>query len=643
MIRAIVASVTAWLTLLGPAQAQPTPVPVDVWAQPDTVVSVDMSPDGQRIAMLMRREAGGNPELLLFDTNDIQGTMRAIPTDTLEPLRVFWANDRHLVATLLVRGEFSGQRYALTRVTSFDVETNEWTPLMRVRGATTRNRADSAQAVSSSGQVVSLLADDPDHVLIAHTEERGSSPNYYRTNVATGRRQLVFRGTARFSGIVYDYLGQARGATEYDAVNNRIVSYARTTGDGEWVEVGALDASNRLRFSMLGFFNPSRPELVTVVADEPGLNTQGVYTIDIRTGARDLIFRSEDYDAVGIIPSPRASDGSRLVGYAYADLEGRKRYFIDEDIGLLYASLEGAFPGEQVTVLRISEDDSTVLFYVTSPRRNGEWFLLRDGAAAQLIARNPAIPSSALSETRLFEYTGRDGRALSGYVTVPEGAGPFPAIAMPHGGPWVRDELAYDEWTQMLANQGYVVFQPNYRGSTELGRDHWISGDNQWGLAMQDDVDDGILALVDAGIADRDRLGFFGWSYGGYSAFAAATRENPIYNCSVAGAGISDLSRIRGGLTGNRFAREFQAPTIGGVSPINEIENLSMPMLVVHGNGDTTVPVDQSRRFVEEAQRRNADIAYVEIEGMGHSPIMVDDVMQFYPPLLDFLGSRCGF
>ena len=629
--------------MAGSALAQPVPVPVEVWAQQDTVVSLDMSPDGERIAMLMRREANGDPELLLFDTNDVRGSMRALTTEGVEPISVFWANDQHLVVTMLVRGEYNNQRFALTRVTSFDVESQEWTPLMRVSGATTRTRRDSAAAAVSSGQVVSRLRDDPDHVLIAHTEEANSAPNYYRTNVATGRRELVLRGSQRFSGIIYDFNGQARGAQEYDAAQNRIVSYARVNADDEWVEIGALDASNRLRFEMLGFFNPESPELVTVIADEPGVNTRGVYTVNIRTGARELLFRTEEYDAMGVVASPRASDGSRVVGYQYADLEGTKRYFIDEEIGQLYAGLEGAFPGEQVYVIRISEDGNTVLFYVTSPQRSGDWFILRDGAAARVMTRNPEIPSEALSEMQVIEYTARDGRAVSGYVTIPQGEGPFPAITMPHGGPWVRDELGYDEWAQMLANRGYVVFQPNYRGSTDLGRDHWIAGDNQWGYAMQDDMDDGMLALVEAGIADRDRLAFFGWSYGGYSAFVAATRPDPIYNCSVAGAGISDISRIRGGLTGNRFAREFQAPTISGFSPIENVDNLSMPMLVIHGNRDFTVPVNQSRQFVDEARRRNADIEYVEIEGMAHSPILVEDVMQFYPPLLDFLATKCGF
>ena len=205
------------------------------------------------------------------------------------------------------------------------------------------------------------------------------------------------------------------------------------------------------------------------------------------------------------------------------------------------------------------------------------------------------------------------------------------------------DYLDYDEWAQMLANQGYVVFQPNYRGSDGLGKDYWIAGDNKWGHEMQDDVEDGMNTLVEQGIADPDKLAIFGWSYGGYSAFAAATREDPMFNCMVAGAGVSDLSRIRGGLSGSRFARRFQKPTISGISPVDEIDKVSKPMLIVHGDFDSTVPVEHSRRFVERLKNKGADYKYIEIIDMAHSPLEYDQNMQWFPDLFEFFDTKCGF
>ena len=217
------------------------------------------------------------------------------------------------------------------------------------------------------------------------------------------------------------------------------------------------------------------------------------------------------------------------------------------------------------------------------------------------------------------------------------------AIVLPHGGPWVRDTYGYDRWAQMLANRGYAVFQPNYRGSTDLGKSFWMAGDGKWGQEMQNDIEDGMQALVEDGIADPEKLAIFGWSYGGYAAFVAATRNNDLFNCVVSGAGVSDLTRIRRGLSGNRFLRRFQKPTIAGASPVDLAGKVSVPMLIVHGDYDQTVPVEHSRRFVEGLTQAGADHQYIEIEDMGHSPLYFEQNMQWFPELFDFFDTKCGF
>lgn len=627
------------------AAAKPESVAVEVWADTNQVQSLDMSPDAKRVAMLMRRERGADPELLLFNTDDIQGTIKAIEAKDLIPLNVFWVNKDYLVVNFILEFEEDGRPVFLRRTASYNVETEKWTSL--VRTTSRRNLRDPLENVFGQlgiGQVVNALRDDPDHVLVSHTEKAGTSPNYYRTNVKTGQRKLVMRGNERFQDFTYDFKGNARGAIEYDAANNRIVTYGRVSADDDWSEIGALNADSRDRFGLIGFFDRTRPHIATIVADEEGENYTKIFEVDIRNGKRELLFGTEGYDAINVIRSPRLSDGSKIVGFTYADEEGFKPYYTDAELAALYDNLEGAFPARTVRIERVSDDGSTVLIRTTGAQDPGSWYLLRDNKVAPIITANPDIPESALSPMKLVKYKARDGKALSGYVTVPEGVeGPVPTIAMPHGGPWVRDTLGYDEWAQLLANQGYAVFQPNYRGSRQLGKEHWIAGDNKWGLEMQDDVEDGMKALVNAGIADPNRLAIFGWSYGGYSAFAAATREDPMFNCMVAGAGVSDLRNIRGGLQGNRFLRRFQKPTISGVSPLDDVRNVTKPMLIVHGDYDQTVPVEHSRWFVEKLEDINADFKYIEIEDMGHSPLEFEQNMQWYPELLNFFETKCGF
>ncbi len=629
------------------AMAQPEPVPIEIWADTNQVQSLDMSPDAAKVAMLMRRERGADPELLLFNTDDISGSIKAIEAEGLLPLNVYWANKDYLVVNFLLEIEELGRPVYLRRTASYNIKTEKWTSLVKTTSRM-NPRDPMAQTMGQLGigQVVGLLRDEPNYVLVSHSESPSTAPNYYRTNIKNGQRKLTLRGGGRFQSFIFDRQGNARGAEEYDADTNRVVTYARTSSDDDWKEIGALDASSRDRFDLVGFYDTERPYMATIIADEPDGGFTGIYNVDIRNGkgARELLFGTQGYDAVNVIQSPRLSDGTKIVGFVYADKEGYQPYYIDPDLAALYDSLAAAFPDRVVNIDRVSDDGSTILVSTTGPQDPGSWYLVRDGKVAPIITANPEISKAALSPAETITYAARDGMELSGYVTIPANTeGPVPAIAMPHGGPWVRDTYGYDEWAQMLANKGYAVFQPNYRGSRGLGKAYWMAGDNKWGLEMQDDVEDGMQALVERGIADPERLAIFGWSYGGYSAFAAATRENPMFNCMAAGAGVADITRIRGGLAGNRFLREFQKPTISGVNPMELAENVSKPMLIVHGDYDGTVPVEHSRRFVDRLKDINADFKYIEIEDMGHSPLEYQQNMQWFPDLLEFFETKCGF
>ena len=176
---------------------------------------------------------------------------------------------------------------------------------------------------------------------------------------------------------------------------------------------------------------------------------------------------------------------------------------------------------------------------------------------------------------KFVTYKARDGRKIKAYVTIPTvGKKPYPAVVMPHGGPWARDVNIFDDWAQLLASHGYIVIQPQFRGSTGFGLDHWKAGDKNWGLTMQDDMDDAALFLTSKGLASKGKLAMFGWSYGGYAAFAGSMRDNNIYNCTVAGAGVSDLGRIKAGLLDNPFTDKLARPVYKGLSPLDTVEKV---------------------------------------------------------------------
>lgn len=202
----------------------------------------------------------------------------------------------------------------------------------------------------------------------------------------------------------------------------------------------------------------------------------------------------------------------------------------------------------------------------------------------------------------------------------------------------------FDEWAQLLASNGYVVIQPNYRGSTGYGIEHWTAGDENWGLKMQDDLDDAALFLVEKGLATKDKLAMFGWSYGGYAAFAASMRDNNIYQCTVAGAGVSDLSRINATLNDSRYLSRLQRPTIKGISPLEQVEKVNVPILVIHGDIDSRVPVEHSRAFVKKLEEYKKDYKYVELKDADHfsDTLFYNHKTILYTELLNWLDNKCG-
>ena len=164
-----------------------------------------------------------------------------------------------------------------------------------------------------------------------------------------------------------------------------------------------------------------------------------------------------------------------------------------------------------------------------------------------------------------------------------------------------------------------MVIQPQFRGSVGWGEKLARAGDAQWGKTMQDDNDDAAKWLVAQGYADKNRMALFGYSYGGYTGYLAAIRPNGLYQCSVAGAGVAQIKRFQGETYDNRFLRELQRPTIDGVDPLSNVDKVSIPIFVYHGDRDQVVVIEESRKFVAALKAAGKPHRYLELPDMGHT------------------------
>jgi dipeptidyl aminopeptidase/acylaminoacyl peptidase len=306
--------------------------------------------------------------------------------------------------------------------------------------------------------------------------------------------------------------------------------------------------------------------------------------------------------------------------------------------------------GADFDIIDWSNDRSRVLVSKSGYKTPPEYYMLSGGKLTLLGRSMPNVDRQALGDATLVQYPARDGMSIPGLLYTPNktvwGPGPYPAIIHPHGGPWSRDELDWDisGWTQYFVARGYAVLQPQFRGSEGWGQKLWLAGDGEWGQKMQDDMDDGAKWLVAQKIAAPERLAMHGYSYGGYSAFAAAVRPDTPYQCAIAGAGVAELGSFQRETREQKFQREFQGVTIAGLDPLSRASAARIPVLVYHGDRDQTVPVKQSRMFTDRLRSAGKPFKYLEIRDMGHSYATwaPGDAATVLTAIESYLRTDCG-
>jgi dipeptidyl aminopeptidase/acylaminoacyl peptidase len=329
-----------------------------------------------------------------------------------------------------------------------------------------------------------------------------------------------------------------------------------------------------------------------------------------------------DYDHAG-----------NLLWASYIDDRERVTW-MDEADKALHADLSSAVPDKVAMVESSSRAKDVRIVHTSSSTDPGSYyyFTAASGKMIRLAMANEPLGRASLAPTTYTSYPARDGVNIPAYLTLPVGRDPvgLPLVVMPHGGPFVRDTGDFDFLVQYLANRGYAVLQPNFRGSLGYGQKFLELGHGQFGKAMQDDVDDGVKWLAASGKVDLRRVCIVGWSYGGYVAQVAAFRNPEMYQCAASVAGISDLKAMlryerrfmfgdqyntwRAQVAGDASTRELQA-----VSSLSQVGAIRIPLLIAHGTKDGNVPVSQSDKLAVALRAQGKPYEYLRIDGGDHS------------------------
>jgi len=294
-----------------------------------------------------------------------------------------------------------------------------------------------------------------------------------------------------------------------------------------------------------------------------------------------------------------------------------------------------AFPGLRSSLVSYGQNFDRMVFLTDGPNDAGTYWLvdIAKRSAVPIGRVYPDIGEADVGLSRSVDYKAADGLAMDGVLTLPPGKDPrkLPLVVLPHGGPIVAgDEPGFDWWAQAFASRGYAVFQPNYRGTLGRGEAFRKAASGEFGRKMQTDISDGVKALADQGTIDPKRACIVGASYGGYAALAGVTVEQGLYRCSVAVAGLSDLAQFQNWVSDqagdNRSSRAFWKDLMGAaggqdlaaISPARLAARADAPVLLIHGDDDSVVPIEQSRVMERALKAAGKPVEFLAMSGEDH-------------------------
>jgi fermentation-respiration switch protein FrsA (DUF1100 family) len=507
--------------------------------------------------------------------------------------------------------------------------------------------------IGSNPQIIDLPL-DPENVIVRHVDATDFASRYSKLNLKTGKSSSMFKDVGDMAiGLIDPRDGTVRvkqktdpkgGDLNYDAETYILNP---TTGNFDLEAPLTVDFKNRNQMDVVDYDEETGKYFV--VTDKFS-DHAAVYLYDARTDKFDdqPLFAHKDFNATGVILGSHKSDFGKILGFNYAGAD-QMIYWTDPDLASVQKGLEASFKGQMVSIRSFTDNRAKILFSVESPRNAPSYYILLDKKKLVGVgSERPWIKPETLGDRTLVYYDARDGLKIPGFLTLPPGfkkGDPAPpAIVMPHGGPWARDFIGWDAtgWTQFLATRGFAVLQPQYRGSDGWSHNLWLAGDGEWGLKMQDDKDDGANWMVKERYANKDRIAIFGYSYGGFAAFAASVRPGGPFKCAIAGAGVSNLTRIANNWGENRQQRAYQGRTVKGMDPQQNASKLAMPILIYHGDRDVRVPLYHATDFYNSV-KSTGKAKLVVLPDMGHQldKWTSSNTRDSLNAIEDFLANTC--
>jgi dipeptidyl aminopeptidase/acylaminoacyl peptidase len=649
-------SVTALVPLAVMAQAKPenitvtgtslkTPViPVETFVKRAEFASMSISPKGDRLAALVPAKDRDN--LVVIDL--VKRTRTSITNFTDNDVINFnWVNnDRIFLRVADGRDALGVARFRGSYAVNAD-------------GSDIRNLTD----LRGMAPLQTIKDDVNGEMLVTMSLRNRVIADVYKLNTKTGKSELLtFDNPGETQSWLLDWNDQPLLAESTDPKTLETVIWYRTDTKAKWEALwkNAADDTDGIMDPIA--FMPDGKSLV--VASNKGRDKFALFRYDIASKSLgELIFEHPLIDIQGGLIWNRTD--KKLVGIGY-NAEQYSVKWLDPKLETLQKEVDSALKDTRnVLSFNPNGDTARVLVVATSPTNPGGNYLY-DSATRSLEAlpqRRPWISPDAISPRQYMPYTARDGLNIPAWVTIPKGTSGknLPLIVNIHGGPNAR-VYGGNPWGRyseapLFANRGYVVLEPEPRGSTQFGRKHLTAGFKQWGQAMQEDITDGVLKLIKDGIVDKDRVCLYGGSYGGYASLQGVVKDPDMYKCTLPWIAVSDLvllltdtlsdtnnSRYDVSVTQNRRLGDIKTDRamLEKYSPVNHADKIKVPVLLVMGELDVRVPLRHGTSMRDAMNKAGVKNELVIYKGEAHGFNKQDNIVDFFTRAEKFFAQHIG-
>ncbi|MBA3769195.1 MAG: S9 family peptidase [Blastocatellia bacterium] len=566
---------------------------------------------------------------------------RLITADTTRPIRsYFWSRDGKYI---LFVNDFGGDEnfnvYAVDPSTA---------PSAGADAPAAKNLTDMKRV---RAMIYDTPRSDPDVIYVGLNDRDARWHDLYKVRISTGERTLVKKNDDRFDSYMFDNSGVLRAASR--AEPNGESQILSLSPDGKAKKIHSctvFETCYGLRFDKAN-------KRLYAITNAGNVDLSRLVLIDPETGNEEAVesdqMKRVDFGEV------RFSDLSDEVLYTTYEDDKPRYYFKDKAFEADYNLVKKQLGGKQVAFGSSTRDEAMWIVTSWDATEPGETYLFdrRSKKLTKQYTIRQRINREHLAETKVVRYKSSDGLEIPAYLTLPKGVPGknLPTIIAPHGGPWARDNWGFDSYAQFAANRGYAVLQPNFRGSTGYGKKFLDAGNGEWGDKMQDDITWGVKYLVEQGIADPERVGIWGGSYGGYATLAGVTYTPDLYAAAVAEVAPSSLITLLETVPPYWesfrpvFYKRMGDPKVAAdkdrllrQSPLSHVAKIKTPLMITQGANDPRVNKRESDQIVIALRERNYPVEYIVAPDEGHGYARPVNNMAVLAAAEKFLAKHLG-